>query len=274
MRQRGNIMQAIILAAGRGSRLKQSNKENPKALIQLDQTHLVEYQISILRYFGVNDICIVVGYEGEIIRSVVGDQCHYIENTKYADTNSLYSLWLARNWVNDDLIVINSDVLAHPNIFWHLAGNSGNTLVYDSTSDVDDESMKVELAGDKLRRISKSFAVIENSKGESLGILKFKAAETTLLFREVEEALKTGGVNQWAPAAFDGFARENTITCIDIAGLPWVEIDYVEDLDNAKEKVWPKIRQAITAPPYNQVFELPILTYQRQLSGGSHVIYR
>lgn len=254
-------MQAIILAAGCGSRLKQSNKGNPKALIKLDQAHLIEYQISILRYFGVNDICIVIGYEGEIIKSVIGDQCHYIENTKYANTNSLYSLWLARDWVNDDLVVINSDVLAHPNIFWHLAINSGNSLVYDSTSGSDDESMKVELTGDKLRHISKSFAVIEKSKGESLGILKFKVSETKLLFNEVEKALKTGGVNQWAPAAFEGFARKKTITCIDIAGLPWVEIDYAEDLDNATESVWPKIRKAINAPPYNQAFELPFLEY-------------
>ena len=73
-------MQAVILAAGCGSRLKEYNKGNPKALIKLDKARLVEYQISILRYFGIDNICIVIGYEGDNIQSVVGDQCYYAKN--------------------------------------------------------------------------------------------------------------------------------------------------------------------------------------------------
>lgn len=264
-------MQAIILAAGRGSRLEQFNNGNPKALIKLDKAHLIDYQISMFRYFGIKDICIVIGYEGDMIRSVIGDHCHYIDNTIYADTNSLYSLWLARDWVNDDLFVINSDVLAHPNIFWHLAINPGNSLVYDSTSGTDDESMKVALTGDKLRHINKSFAVIKESKGESLGILKFQASETKLLFSEAEKALSREGVDQWAPAAVQGFARRKPITCIDIAGLPWVEIDYGEDLKNATGSVWPEIQKSINSPPYNQAFELPVHSNPERLQGGDYV---
>jgi len=262
-------MQAIILAAGQGSRLKQFNNGKPKALISLDKAHLINYQISILHYFGIKDICIVTGYEGDMIRSVIGDHYHYIDNTKYADTNSLYSLWLARDWVNDDLVIINSDVLAHPDIFWNLAISPGNSLVYDSTSGADKESMKVALAGDKLKHISKSFSVIKKPKGESLGILKFKASKIKRLFREVKKALSNGGVNQWAPAAFERFARKKKITCIDIAGLPWVEIDYAEDLKNATEKIWPEIQKAINSPPYNQAFKLTIHSNPKQ--GGNHV---
>jgi len=259
-------MKAIILAAGQGSRLKQYNNFKPKALIKLDKAHLINYQLSIFRYFGIKDICIVIGYEADMIRSIVGNNCHYIYNARYAETDSLYSLWLARDWgINNDLVVINSDVLAHPNIFWHLAVNPGNLLVYDSTSGTDDESMKVEVEGGKLRHINKSFAVIKKSKGESLGILKFQASETKLLFSAVEKAISTGGVNQWAPAAFEKFARKKSIICIDIAGLPWVEIDDVEDLKNATGNVWPKIWKAINSPPYNHALELPVHSNSERL---------
>jgi len=71
-------MQAIILAAGQGSRLEQYNNGKPKALIKLDKARLINYQISIFHYFGIKDICIVIGYEGDMIRSVIGDHCHYI----------------------------------------------------------------------------------------------------------------------------------------------------------------------------------------------------
>ncbi len=255
------MMQAVILAAGCGSRLKKYNKGNPKALIKLDKARLVEYQISILRYFGIDNICIVIGYEGDNIQSVVGDQCYYIKNKDYASTNSLYSLWLTRNWVNDDLVIINSDVLAHPNIFWHLLITPGNALLYDSSSCLDDESMKIELTGNRLRHISKSFSVIEEPKGESLGILKFQKSDIKLLFNEAELALATGGPDQWAPAAFERFSRKKNITCIDVKGFPWVEIDYAEDLFDAMESVWPKIQEAIHSPPYNQAFAMPVLAH-------------
>jgi len=259
-------MQAIILAAGRGSRLEKFNNGNPKALIELDKAHLIDYQISMLRYFGIIDICIVIGYEGDMIKSVIGDNCHYINNTKYADTNSLYSLWLARDWVNDDLIVINSDVLAHPNIFWHLVMNQENSLVYDSDSGTDEENMKIAIDEGRLLDISKSLC-IDESKGESLGILKFQSSATKLLFSEAEKALISGGTHQWAPAAVQSFAKKTPVKCIDVAGLPWVEIDYGEDLKDAMGSVWPEIQKSINAPPYNQAFELLIHSNPKRFQG-------
>lgn len=265
-------MQAIILAAGRGSRLGQMNNSKPKALIKLGMVHLIDYQLSVLRYFGITDVCVVVGYQARMLRSVIGDRCHYIYNDRYADTNSLYSLWLARDWVSDDLLLINGDVLAHPDIFWRVVTDPGNSLVYDSISGTDDESMKVALAGEELFHISKSLPVKE-SKGESLGILKFQASATGLLFREAEKAISIGGVNQWAPAAVERFARKSPITCIDIGGLPWVEIDYVEDLQNASEMVWPEIEESITSPPYTHVFTLPVPFQPGSVQVVSHELH-
>ncbi|MDL1978694.1 MAG: phosphocholine cytidylyltransferase family protein [Deltaproteobacteria bacterium] len=259
-------MQAIILAAGCGSRLGQFNNGGPKALIKMEKIHLIDYQLSVLRYFGITDVCVVVGYQADMLQSVLGDRCYCICNNRYADTNSLYSLWLARKWVSDDLLLINSDVLAHPDIFWRLLTNPGNSLVYDSTSSVEEESMKVALEGDKLLHISKSLGVDE-SKGESLGILKFQASATKVLFREAEKAISTGGVNQWAPAAVQGFVHKLPMTCIDMAGLPWVEIDYVEDLLNASKMVWPEIRKSITSPPYTHAFALPASSSVKTDSG-------
>ena len=155
-------MQAIILSAGKGSRLNGSNKGSPKALIKLGRIHLIDYQLSVLRYFGVTDVCVVVGYRADMIRSAIGDRCHYIYNDRYSDTNSLYSLWLARDWVSDDFILINSDVLAHPQIFWHLFSHQGNALVYDSRSGAEEENMKVTVVKDKLLHISKSLPAEES----------------------------------------------------------------------------------------------------------------
>ncbi|KAF5430040.1 Choline kinase, partial [Candidatus Methanophagaceae archaeon] len=202
------------------------------------------------------DVCVVVGYRADMIRSAIGDRCHYIYNDRYSDTNSLYSLWLARDWVSDDFILINSDVLAHPQIFWHLFLRPGNALVYDSRSGAEEENMKVTVVRNKLLHISKSL-LAEESEGESLGVLKFQRSAIKILFREAEEALSIGGENQWAPAAVERFCHKLPISCIDIAGLPWIEIDYVDDLLDAYTTVWPEVDKSINSPPYNHKFVLP-----------------
>lgn len=239
-------MQAIILAAGCGLRLAPVLDGKPKCLAQIGGMSLIEYQLAVLRSFGITDVCVVLGYRADEVRRVVGDRCHYIINHRYAETNSLYSLWLARNWVRDAFVLMNSDVLAHPQVYQRLLATPGNALAYDSWSGTEAEHMKVAFEKSKLRQISKKLAV-ENAQGESVGLLKFAARSIKSLFREVEAALSVGGENQWAPAAIERLAHKQSITGADIAGLPWVEIDFPQDWQHASQVVWPMIRKAVAS---------------------------
>ncbi|MBF2048319.1 MAG: phosphocholine cytidylyltransferase family protein [Elainella sp. C42_A2020_010] len=237
-------MQAIILAAGCGSRLAKALKGKPKCLAPLeDGIRLIEYQLAVLNNLGITDICIVLGYRAHEVYRAVGDRCHCIINRRYAETNSLYSLWLTRNWVQDDCLIMNSDVLAHPKIYKRLLNSAGNALTYDSWSGRDQEHMKVSFHEKKLQQISKSLS-LEDSQGESLGLLKLTEASMKALFIEAETVLKLGGENQWAPAAIARLAQQQTIVGIDVAGLPWVEIDFPADLHHARQTVWRMIPTA------------------------------
>ncbi|WP_089939864.1 phosphocholine cytidylyltransferase family protein [Candidatus Entotheonella palauensis] len=149
-------MQAIILAAGCGSRLASKLNGKPKCLIPIEESSLIEYQVERFHDFGITDICIVIGYRADDVRDVLGDRCHYIENPRYAETNSLYSLSLTCDWVRDAFLLLNCDVLAHPRIYRRLLATPGNVLAYDSQSGSQDEEMKVQFEQGKLRRISKT----------------------------------------------------------------------------------------------------------------------
>jgi choline kinase len=212
-------MQAIILAAGRGSRLAPALKGRPKCLVQLDGIHLIEHQLAVLRDFGITDVCIVLGHGADEVRRLVGARCHYIVNERYAETNSLYSLSLAHSWVRDAFLLLNCDVLAHPHVYRRLLAVPGNMLAYDSRSGAEAEHMKVVFAQGKLRRISKALPA-EESRGESIGLLKFESWGIEPFFREVRAALALNGENQWAPAAVQRFARRWPMGGVDIAGLP------------------------------------------------------
>ncbi|MCU0566419.1 MAG: phosphocholine cytidylyltransferase family protein [Oculatellaceae cyanobacterium Prado106] len=237
-------MQAIILAAGCGSRLASALKGKPKCLAQVEAgVNLIEYQLAILKKFGITDVCLVLGYRAHEVYRLVGDRTHCLINRRYAETNSLYSLWLARNWVQEDCLIMNSDILAHPGLYKRLLNAPGNALVYDSWSGKEDEHMKVSLQNETLQAISKSLPLAD-SQGESVGLLKFTHSGMTALFEEAEAALASGGENQWAPAAIARLAQRHPIHGIDIAGFPWIEIDFPEDLQQARNQVWKQIRPA------------------------------
>ncbi len=256
-------MQGIILAAGCSSRLASVLDGKPKCLAQVGGVHLIEYQLAVLKSFGITDVCLVLGYQADQIRSVVGDRCHYIINKQYAETNSLYSLWLARKWVEGGFLLVNSDLLAHPQIYKRLLEASGNVLAYDSWTGTEGEQMKVSFKKRKLRKISKALAV-EIAQGESIGMLKFTTKGAKSLFSEAKVALEQGGKNQWAPAAVNRLADKLAIAGADIAGLPWIEIDFPQDWQNAREIVWPAIRQAITSAPLARMVESPVPLQQLQ----------
>src|SRR6476619_1703843 len=107
-------MRGIILAAGKGSRLNGTAGDRPKCLVEIGGVTLVERQIRALELAGVDDITVVVGCQAEWVRARCGNRVTYVENTRYAETNSLYSLWLARALLYEGFVVLNCDVLFHP----------------------------------------------------------------------------------------------------------------------------------------------------------------
>ena len=243
-------MQAVILAAGQGLRMNGSLGGKPKCLVDVGGRSLLEHQLSVLRSLGVREVCVVVGYGSERVRALVGHDCHCVENTRYRETNSLYSLWLAREWVRGPFLVLNADVLASPEIYRRVAGSEGNVLAYDSGSGREEEHMKVHLRAGVLERIAKDLEP-ERCDGENVGILRFDAEAVHELFAQVDALIAGGGSNAWAPAAVDRLAARIPIQAVDVAGLPWIEIDYPGDLDVARREVWPAI--LVTVPPASTV---------------------
>ena len=235
-------MQAVILAAGTGCRLRSVLKGAPKCLSGIGGRSLIELQISLLRNFGVEEICVVTGYRSyQVCRATAGLCDHHIINRRYAETESLYSLSLAREWLSDSFLLCNGDVLAAPEIYRRLIGTAGNSLVYDSRSGAAAEHMKVACSNKRLTAISKSLNKSQID-GESVGIMKFEASTIPILFNEVASVLESEGEMQWAPAAVNRLAQKIRINAVDIAGLPWVELDFPEDLAYARTKIWPVIR--------------------------------
>ncbi len=236
----GRATQAVILAAGRGQRLAARVEEFPKCLLQVGGRALLNHQLAMLGAAGIRDICVVAGYHHSAVARVCRGRAHVINNRKWATTNSLYSLWLTRHWVTKDMVVMNCDVLADQRILSRLLEQDLSSFAFDSGSGEDEEHMKVQLTGDTLRSMSKT---LDGSlvHGENVGMLKFSAFDARDLFAVAGTILEGGGENMWMASAVEELASDHSLRGVDVRGLSWIEIDYQEDLDDARCRVWPSI---------------------------------
>ena len=237
-------MKAIILAAGQGSRLGAKAKGMPKALQRVGNRPLIEHQLEALSAEGVGPVVVVIGHGADHIKTVLGDSVEYVFNNKAAETNSLYSLWLARDWLREDVLLLNCDVLFHPEVLKKLLRAGGNALAYDSTSASGAEQTKVGLRGPNVSDLGKDFPET-GARGENVGIIKLDAKGSSALKSKAEAIIGTGDENSWVTEAVRGVLAEVDVEAVNVAGLPWVEIDFPYDLDRARRQVWPQIQKSL-----------------------------
>jgi L-glutamine-phosphate cytidylyltransferase len=244
-------MRGVILAAGKGSRLNGTAGDKPKCLVDVGGITLIERQIQTLRGAGIDDIVVVVGCQAGRVRQVCGDRVTYVENSRFAETNSLYSLWTARALLYEGFVVLNCDVLFHPALLDGLLATHHDAallIAYRQPGQppYGDEEMKVRVRGGRVLEMSKAMRP-EEADGENLGIVKFGPASAPDLISIMDGLVEAGGLREWAPKAFSDFAQERPLYALGTQHYPWIEIDFPEDYQRAVRDVLPGIADAVVA---------------------------
>ncbi len=239
------IHTAILLAAGSSRRLQALTADRPKCLLDVGGKPLLGHQIAALHKAGIDRIVVVTGYQAARLEAFGGSELTYVHNEVYDRTNSLYSLSLAESHARAGFVLMNADVLFHPRLLEGLLDSPApDALLYEPTrvagEGLGEEEMKVRVEGGHVAAIAKDLPA-GGYHGENLGVLKFSATGAAQLFRHVEALVAEQAVNAWAPKAYDRMIQVHPIAAVPTRGLPWIEIDFPEDLDRARTVVWPKI---------------------------------
>ena len=253
-------MKGIILAAGKGSRLNGTIGDKPKCLLRVGGKTLVERQIEALKAVGIDEVVVVVGCQAEAVRRTCGQRITYIENSRFAQTNSLYSLWLARPLLYDGFVVMNCDVLFHQQMLSDLVTSRHENALLIAYQDHDetmgDEEMKIKVRRGRVVDIAKTLPC-EEADGENVGIAKFSAEGARSLTSLMDLRVAAGGLRDWAPRAFADFARVHPLYAVGTRAFPWTEIDFPEDYERAVREILPAIEGSEAAlagerrPPAN-----------------------
>jgi choline kinase len=235
---------AIILAAGRGSRLGRPETEAPKCLLPVGASTLLERQIASISAHGVREVIVVTGFAGDRVRTRCGAGVRYIDNPVWRTTDSLYSLWLARDYLAHGSVIFNADVLFHPNTLGDLlTARHDDAILISSTHArcrLGNEEMKVVVRQGRVVEIGKGIAP-ERADAENVGIAKFGPAGGRLLGAILDELVARGHTSEWVPRAFSDFAVRRDLCVVDTRGFPWVEIDFPDDYSYALTDVLPAI---------------------------------
>ncbi|MHC4984594.1 MAG: phosphocholine cytidylyltransferase family protein [Planctomycetota bacterium] len=230
-------MKAIILAAGMGKRLAEIGWDQPKCLLGFSGRPLLNLMLSAVGACGIDRVVVVVGYRQELIRQAVasaGVQAEFVINDDYADTNTVHSLYLAREHLNDDFIYFNADVLFDARILPMLMDGEGGRLAVDVKHCGDEEVKVIVDSAGRIERIGKALPVAD-CLGEFIGIGKF-AADACGDFVEalIQRNEVAGQRNLFFESAADDILKRQAHWAVDIGDLQAVEIDTPEDLAAAR----------------------------------------
>ncbi len=234
-------MQAIILAAGRGSRLGSLTEEQPKAFLEISGIKLIEYNIALLRSHKVQKIILVTGYKNDLFEALTSSMreviCVY--NPFYSMMNVLGSFYMAQHALsNDDTIYMHGDTLCDPQILDDMIKATADIVLPVDFRNCDEEAMKVLTVNGHVNEISKQIPC-DKAEGEFIGIAKLSKKAIPLIKTAAKKVLQREEFTAYFEAAIQELINDNScsIQSIPTAGRFWGEIDFLEDYQYVKNNL-------------------------------------
>ena len=239
-------MQAIILAAGLSKRLRPLTDTAPKCLLNIGRKNLLHRTIDNISENGIEKFIIVTGYREDMIKNYVCEnfprlKTQFISNLDYENNNNSYSLWMTKDFVKEDILLLDSDIFFEKSVVRELLKTGHeNCLAVNVTKNLDNEQIKVIVNGhNKIHQIGKEVS-IEKAIGESIGIEKFSLYYMKELFTILDRKIvKENNVNEFYEVSFQEIINNNnernSIFSVDVSDYKCIEIDTLEDYENAQK---------------------------------------
>jgi len=232
-------MQSIILAAGIGSRLRPLTEVKPKGMVKVNGVPIIEHQIKAYLQAGLKEeeITIVAGYKPDFIKDFITKNYPNIKliiNEVYNTTNNMFSLDMALDTIDDDVVVSNGDCVYEYSIIKDFLNYQAPNSIASEKGGYTEENMKIIVKSERITHISK--AIQENDAyGNSIDL--YKIGKNSLKeFKIIIKGMIEEDKNLWAELALDKSFESITFEPFDIQNRKWMEIDNYDDLHIAERK--------------------------------------
>ncbi|HVO46985.1 MAG TPA: NTP transferase domain-containing protein [Steroidobacteraceae bacterium] len=249
-------MRAILLAAGRGLRLQQpEDQQLPKCLLQFGGLTLLERHLRLLRTAGVQEIVLALGFRHELVQAEL-DRIQWqprpavVLNPGFELGSVLTVHTVAEAMTRGgDVLLMDADVLYHEGIMTALVAGAGpvNRLLIDRDFEAGDEPVKLCVrAGVPVELRKQVTAGLQyDTIGESVGFFRLDEVAARRLAAIVAGYVDSGRSNMPHEEAVRDLLleRSQVFEVADVSGLPWIEIDFPNDVKRAAQEVLPQVQQ-------------------------------
>jgi choline kinase len=244
----------LVLAAGIGKRLAPLTEERPKGLLELGGRTLLARLLDGLQAAGATEAAVVVGYQQEKIRAALGAAhrgmpVRYLENPAFEKGPRL-SLWTGRaEFLRDDVLLADGDVLFAPALLERVTRDPSPNVFLGEPAFVDTgEEMVLYAQASRVVAIRRGVAgpppVPYAARAEWVGFVKVGRAAGRDLAATLDRLVGQGQVDGDYEAALDAILPRQAFALAPTGGLPWIEIDFPQDLQAAETEVLPRLRDA------------------------------
>ena len=262
-------MQAVILAAGLGTRLRPRTEWIPKGLIDVGGRSLLDRSVHNLASCGVEEAIVVTGYHENLICAALGEKLHgvrlrYVLNQRFAETGSMYSFSQVEGLVDTDILLLESDLLYEARAIEVLLSSRADDaiLVADLLCSGDDVYICADSSG-TITHLGKDLGTgpRDRALGALVGISRLSQGFMNEVFRQARADYAAGRVMAHYEECLMATSRKTgrPVRAVFCAGLHWLEIDNEADLERARDRVFPEILRADVSG-----FEQPSVVQQLQ----------
>ena len=222
-------MKAIIMAAGIGSRLLKISNGKPKCLIIAGKETLISRMVRLLRQCNIHDITVITGYMSHLIHQDLGEKVRYFNNPFYQATNSIASLWLARELLTKDVILMNADLFLEDNILNIALSQTKNAVMLSDSTRIETADFRFGVNGDRILKTGNKLANDETDC-EYVGVARIDKNFIHQFKNRLEYLLSKGDFNNWWEGVLYSFIEEGVdIFHADVKGEFWTEVDNLND---------------------------------------------
>ncbi len=224
-------MKAIILAAGKGTRISRMIEDIPKSTLPIDGVPLIRRTVNLLAEYGIESV-VCVGYQKEkIFKALEGVNCSFAFNPFYSVTNSIASIWFARDYLKGDILIMNADVYISRSIL---------ELILQSKDKVTMAIDKTRIAeGDYFFKITDNGSITKYGKGlpiedrscEYVGVSKMNSDFVEVFSDRLIRMIDNGEYDKWWEDVLYSLTDTYDINTIDVEKNFWSEIDYFDDYE-------------------------------------------
>ena len=237
---------AIVLAAGRGTRLRSLWPDLPKGFVEIAGESLIERSIRLLRESGVRHVVIVAGYRADAYHELAAKHLdiEIVENPEFATTESMASLACALNVVKEDFLLLESDLFYEPRALEVLQNHSNDDVVLTSSPTGATDEVWVAAMDGRLQYLTKNRDEAPKDSSEFVGILRVSAVLAQQMRSLFDAFVRENGHGKMAyeTGALLAAAQNRPVEICLVPNLLWGEVDYDRHYKRLVEEVVPALR--------------------------------